>query len=238
MSSYSIDKVIIIPYILYMHLNVVTLGLVPYGEALTIQDRLVERRINDEISDTILLLEHPPVVTTGRREQGHNILVDLEGLGIELYKTSRGGEVTYHGPGQLVGYPIQKIDTRKHKFLLRHLESMEEVFISYLKSSHNIVADRIPEHRGVWVEDNKITAVGISLHRKVTKHGFAYNINTNLEHFSWIVPCGIGDKGVTSLSQLLKTEVSVESEIPKVAEAFAKVYGYTSVTYPSIEELL
>ncbi len=214
-----------------MHLNVIDLGLIPYGEALEIQDTLVEKRINDEIPDTLLLLEHPPVVTTGRRDQEHNILANLEDLGVELYKTSRGGEVTYHGPGQLVGYPIQKIDTRKHRFLLRHLESLEEVFISHLKEQHHIEAGREPEHRGVWVGSNKITAVGISLHRRVTKHGFAYNIQTNLEHFSWIVPCGINDKGVTSLSRELQRPIPVEQEIPHVARSFKQVFGYDSMDF-------
>ncbi len=220
-----------------MNLRVIPLGLVPYKEALLIQDKLVEQRINDEIPDTLLLLEHPPVITTGRREQEHNILINPEAMGVELYKTSRGGEVTYHGPGQLVGYPIQKLDTKKHRFLVNHVANLEEVFIRHLAKNHGITAGRIDKHTGVWIGNSKITAIGISLHRRVTKHGFAYNINPNLEHFSWIVPCGITDKGVTSLSKELSRTVEVSDEIPHVASVFQEVFGYDTVTFQGKDDL-
>jgi lipoyl(octanoyl) transferase len=147
----------------------------------------------------------------------------LEEQGIRVYKINRGGDVTYHGPGQIVGYPI--LDLNHHgKDLLRFIRRIEEVFIQLLKEEYGITAGRVPKFTGVWVGSEKITAIGFAVKRWVTMHGFAFNVNTNLEHFRWIHPCGITDKGVTSLQKLLGHAEDFDKVTDQVAKYFCKVF--------------
>jgi len=211
-----------------MKLTVYTPGSVPYDDALQWQYDLVEKRRSGLIDDTLILLEHPPVLTTGRRQQEHNILVDTDALGVPVIRTNRGGEVTYHGPGQLVGYLIVDLSSFSRK-VKQFVFNLEEVFVQFLKNEYDIQAQRHDKHRGVWVGDSKITAIGLAIEREITMHGFAFNINTDLEHFKWIVPCGIQDKGVTSLEQLTGKTQDMDVIMPQIAEIYKEVYGYTSM---------
>lgn len=211
-------------------LAVYDLGRIGYREALAIQHRLVEQRRSGEIADTLLLLEHPPVITMGRSAAETDILVSSEqlvGAGATVERIERGGETTYHGPGQLVGYVI--MDLRRHlRSLKRFVNLLEEVFVVLLDRYYGISAVRDPEHRGVWVEDEKITAIGIAVQQRITFHGFAFNVNTDLSHFSWIVPCGITDRGQTSLQRLTGEEHDMELAKKRTALTVAEIFGFTA----------
>jgi len=189
---------------LTMKLLVSYLGQIEYAEALEIQNRLLQLRQQEKIEDVLMILEHPPVITVGSRGKAENILVSeafLQSKGISLHKTNRGGDVTYHGPGQIVGYPI--LDLKQHnRDIPQYIRKLEETFIRLLQNEYHLSAGRDPKHTGVWVGNEKITAIGCAVKRWVTMHGLAFNVNTNLSHFSWITPCGISDKGVTSLQEL------------------------------------
>jgi len=203
-------------------------GRIEYGDALSLQYELVARRQSEEIPDTLLLVEHPPVITMGRKATDDDILADrdvLESEGVSIFRITRGGEATYHGPGQVVGYTIINLYQQQRKLRL-FIERMEEVFIRLLDRHYSIAAHRDPEHRGVWVGDKKIVAIGIAVNRGVTMHGFAFNVSPNLTHFGWIVPCGIRDRGVTSLEQQTGTMVSLDSVKSQVIAIFREVYGY------------
>jgi lipoyl(octanoyl) transferase len=207
---------------------------VPYGEALALQERLVEQRIRGEVGDTLLLLEHPPVITLGRGAKAAHVLVTEEmrrARGIELFETGRGGDVTYHGPGQLVAYPIfdlkpDRCDVR------RYVRDLGRVMIA-LAADYGVMAtmpELGPKMIGVWVERPgrsmaKLGAIGVRLSRWVTMHGFAFNASTDLSGFSMIVPCGIVDHGVTSLAELGVAAPSTE-ELARAAIAhFSAVFG-------------
>jgi len=202
---------------------------IPYEEALIRQYELHERRLANEIPDTLWLLEHPPVITTGLREnQDHNILINPFTRGVSVVNTDRGGEVTYHGPGQLVGYLIASIEA--HRYRVRtFVENIETSFIHHFADVHDIDAKTRPKHTGVWVGNDKITAIGIALKKKVTLHGFAYNVNTNLSHFDWIVPCGIHDGGVTSLEKLTGSVHNLAVEAHAVMRALGESLGYNKL---------
>ena len=184
-------------------LDVRRLGTVQYLEALALQRRLVEERRAGAIPDTLLLLEHPPVITLGvKGDGGRSNVVATDGqlarLGIEICETGRGGDVTYHGPGQIVGYPI--IDLRPDRCdVHRYVRDVEEVMIRAC-ADYGIAAARIKGMTGAWAGAEKIGAIGVRISRWITSHGFAFNVNTNLDHFKLIVPCGISDRGVTSLA--------------------------------------
>jgi len=200
---------------------------IPYEQALTRQYELHELRLANKIPDTLWLLEHPPVITTGLRgNQGHNILINPFTHGVAVISSDRGGEVTYHGPGQLVGYLIASIEAHRHRVraLVRNIET---ALIRYLADLHNIEANAHPEHTGVWVGKDKITAIGIALKKKITFHGFAHNVNTNLSHFDWIVPCGIRDGGVTSLEKITGVSHNLVAEGYAIACALGETLGYT-----------
>lgn len=209
-----------------MKLLVSFLGYKEYSEALRTQNRLLQLRQQKQIEDILLLLVHPPVITVGSRGSAANILVSetfLKSLGISLYKSNRGGDVTYHGPGQIVGYPI--LDLKQHdKDLSKYIRKIEETFIRLLKNEYHVLAGRDPKHPGVWVGNEKITAIGCTIKRWVTMHGFAFNVNTNLEHFTWITPCGIADKGVTSLQKLMGCPLDLSSVNRQVVKYFADVF--------------
>lgn len=210
-------------------LQVILLGTVPYGEALQIQYELREKRQQNLIPDTLLLLEHPSVITLGKQANTGDILLSpdlLEKKGIEIVEIERGREVTYHGPGQIVGYIFFHMDIVKGD-VGRLISQIEEVFIRVLKDGYGLTAGRDAEHRGVWFGREKITAVGIAIRKRVTMHGFAFNINTDLSHFSWIVPCGIQDRSVTSLEKVLGRPQDMDAVRNKVIEAFLAVFGYS-----------
>ncbi len=206
-------------------LNVIDAGHLSYGEALELQLETQRKRIENQIDDTIIFVEHPPVITTGRRDQSHNIFVDPGNVGAELVKTSRGGEVTYHGPGQIVGYVIINIETYG-KGIKSFVNNLEDVFIQFLDKYYSIVSNRDKQHRGVWIENAKISAIGLAINKKVTMHGFAFNVNTDLSHFDWIVPCGINGRTVTSLEKLTGGKLDMEIVQKQILSSFKKVFGY------------
>ena len=209
-------------------LTVRDVGRMAYGTALELQHRLVEERQQERIGDTLLLVEHPPVITMGRKATAADILVplaQLQAAGVEIHRITRGGEATYHGPGQIVGYTIINLYNHQRK-LRRFIEQMEEVFIRLLDRCYGITATRDDEHRGVWVGTEKITAIGIAVSRAVTMHGFAFNLAPDLSHFDWIVPCGIRDRGVTSLERLIGRAPDPRTVKRQVVESFCEVYGY------------
>jgi lipoyl(octanoyl) transferase len=211
-------------------LEVHWLGTVPYADGLDLQKRLVEQRKTGAIPDQLLLLEHPPVITLGvktRDDRSHIVATPqaLEDEGVEVFESGRGGDVTYHGPGQLVGYPI--VDLRPDRCdVHRYVRDLEQMLIRAV-ARFNVVADRMPGLTGIWVGDRKLAAIGVRIARWITSHGFALNVTTKLEHFDLIVPCGIADKGVTSLAQLTGQPVDIESVIPAVTDAFASVFERT-----------
>jgi lipoyl(octanoyl) transferase len=181
------------------------LGRTPYADALALQRALVEDRRADQIGDVLLLLEHPPVLTVGVRGDGgrSHILASQEALaarGIEVHETGRGGDVTYHGPGQIVGYPIISLKPDRCD-VHGYLRDLEEVLIR-VAADFGIDAARVPGLTGVWVGEHKLAAIGVRISRWITSHGFALNVRPNLEDFELIVPCGIADRGVTSLARL------------------------------------
>jgi lipoyl(octanoyl) transferase len=210
-----------------MIVNIVYLGRMIYGNALELQEKLLVMRQQNKIQDTLLIVEHPPVLTLGRRGKETNILAPkciLDAEGIEIFEVNRGGDITYHGPGQIVGYPILDLHnygTDIHLFV----HNIEEVFIQLLKCKYNIAATRIKEYTGVWVGNEKITAIGFAVKRWVTMHGFAFNVNTNLKHFELINPCGITDKGITSLQKILGDTQDLELLNRQVTEYFCKVFN-------------
>jgi len=201
------------------------IGRLAYGEALQLQKALLERRVAGEIADTVLLLEHPAVVTLGRAAKDDHLLVSrslLAERGVEVHEVGRGGDVTYHGPGQLVAYPI--IDLKPDRQDVRkYVWSLEEAMIRTC-AQHGLTAGRISGLNGAWIGDRKVGAVGVRISRWVTMHGLALNVSTSLADFEWIVPCGIQEKAVTSMSAELGRELGIEETARQLAENFAALY--------------
>lgn len=211
-----------------MNLRVLLLDRCQYEKALTIQYDFLEKRQEGEIEDTLIMVEHPPVITLGRHAIQSNVIVSEEFLnnqGICLYKTDRGGDVTYHGYGQIVGYPIVNLRDKK-KGIKKFVTGIQDTFIDLLKSEFNIEASKDDKYTGVWVGDEKIVAIGLAVKKGVTMHGFAFNINTNLNHFKLIVPCGITDKGVTSVEKITGNTVEFDSANKLTIDYFCKNLGY------------
>jgi len=214
-------------------LEVHWLGRVLYAEGVDLQKRLVEQRKTGAIPDQLLLLEHPPVITLGvktRDDRTHIVATPetLEDEGVEVFESGRGGDVTYHGPGQLVGYPI--IDLRPDRCdVHRYVRDLEEVLIQTV-ARFGIVAQRASGLTGIWVDDRKLAAIGVRIARWITSHGFALNVTTKLEHFNLIIPCGIADKGVTSLAQLTGRQIDITSVTPAITEAFEAVFDRIAST--------
>jgi lipoyl(octanoyl) transferase len=225
-----------------MKLQIAILGETDYQQALNMQLKLLELRQQGRVGDTMLLLQHPPTLTMGMRENRHNILLPEEYLrkqGVSIYKINRGGDVTYHGPGQIVGYPI--LDLKNHgKSVKGYVNKLEELFIKLLKDEYNLNAGREDAYRGVWVGDEKITAVGCSVKRWVTMHGFAFNVNTNMQHFQWINPCGITDKGVTSLQKILGHPQDIDKVNQQVINHFCQLFNVEPqlIDQQKLEQLL
>ena len=206
--------------------SVVQLGVVPYSQGLEIQRRLHAEVAAGDRPDTLLMLEHPHVYTLGRRGGMDDILAsdtELRRLGIEVHHTDRGGEVTYHGPGQLVGYPIINL-RRWGGGPLKYVRSLEKTMIAAL-SEFNIQSQSEGHPTGVWVEDRKIAAIGVKVARRVTTHGFALNVSADLSYFDRIVPCGMPGIQVTSMSRELRRPVSVGEVLPVVVEKFGETFG-------------
>jgi lipoyl(octanoyl) transferase len=204
-------------------MRVLRLGRVGYEDALERQQQLLEARQDNRIPDTLLLLEHPPTLTFGARARPEHLLASpevLERRGVSLYHARRGGDITYHGPGQLVGYPIFAL-SHQGRDVHRYVRKLEEVLIRTL-AAFGIHSERSPGQTGVWVGDGKIAAIGVEVRRWVARHGFALNVTTDLSYFDLIVPCGIADKGVTSMEKALGKAPAwraVEDEIVRQFEA-------------------
>ena len=204
----------------------------PYAEALALQRSLVEERRAGRIGDTLLLLEHPHVLTLGVRGDGgrsHILATDeaLGSCGIEVHETGRGGDITYHGPGQIVGYPIVDLNPDRRD-VHRYVRDLETVLIR-TAADYGIEAERVEGLTGVWVGDEKLAAIGVRIARWITSHGFALNVSTDLDHFNLIVPCGIADRGVTSLTRLLGRSVDMAEVEFRIIEHFANVFGLSKL---------
>ena len=202
------------------------LGCVPYDDGVALQRQLVEERRAEHIPDTLLLLEHPPVLTLGVRPGSRqHVLATPEALGaegIEIHETGRGGDVTYHGPGQIVGYPI--LDLRPDRCDVHaYVRDLEEVMIRACLDV-GVRAGRVQGLTGAWVNGNKIGAIGVRISRWITSHGFAFNVNTNLAHFQLIVPCGIADHGVTSLERELGHPIDLDQAAHHLTVRFCEVF--------------
>lgn len=215
-------------------IEVRSLGVVGYQEALDLQASLVEERKQDRIPDQLLLLEHPPVITLGvktHNDRTHVLATDaaLASQGVGLFETGRGGDVTYHGPGQLVGYPI--ISLRERRDVHRYVRDVEEVLIRAV-AEFGITAGRVEGLTGAWVGQEKLAAIGVRISRWITSHGFALNVNTDLSHFQLIVPCGISDRGVTSMQRLLGQSIPLMDVEQAVIRAFAEVFDLEPVEAP------
>ena len=212
-------------------IDVRRLGRLEYGAGLELQASLVEERRSAAIGDTLLLLEHPPVITLGVKTRGKtaNIIASPETLaaeGVSVFETGRGGDITYHGPGQLVGYPI--FDLRPDRCdVHRYVRDIEEALMVALRD-FGIESGRVTGRTGVWVgpegREEKIAAIGVRISRWITSHGFALNVGTDLRHFQLIVPCGIADRGVTSIERVLGRAVPMRDAEDAVIRAFSKVF--------------
>jgi lipoyl(octanoyl) transferase len=237
-----------------MHINLLHLGRVPYTDALMIQQRVIAARKQSLVGDTLLLLEHPPVLTLGRNAHRSNVLASDEFLqqrGIELHEINRGGDVTYHGPGQLVGYPI--IDLRgdlpgkkgPHLGPVDYVRLLEEALIRTC-GEFGVMTQRICKLTGVWtmaggsVPEKKIAAIGVHVSQGVTSHGFALNVTTDLRDFEWIVPCGISDRPVTSLEleASIDRQPTMETALHATARNFGRVFERQMLWRNSLDDLL
>src|SRR5580700_11442785 len=220
-----------------MHINLLYLGRVPYAEAMAIQQQVIAARKQELINDTLLLLEHPPVLTLGRNAHRSNVLASDEFLAsraVEIHEVNRGGDVTYHGPGQLIGYPI--VDLRgdlpgkKGPYLgpVDYVRLLEEALIRTC-GDFGVITQRICKLPGVWtmaggsIREKKIAAIGVHVSQGITSHGFALNVTTDLRDFNWIVPCGIADRGVTSLE--LESPLDPPPTLPQAANSVAANFG-------------
>ena len=205
-------------------------GQVPYGAAYEAMHEMAERRAAGDIPDTLILLEHPPVYTAGRRSDPAHVVwteTQIEAAGAELWQVDRGGSVTFHGPGQLVGYPI--VDLGRRPDVIGYLRKIESVVIGACREI-GVDLGRDPSATGVWAGDRKVCAIGVRVTRaRVTLHGFALNCTTDLSWYDAIVPCGLADRRVTSLSELARRPVGVEEMKPLVARHFEAVFGVTLV---------
>jgi lipoyl(octanoyl) transferase len=215
--------------------QVISLGQMGYQEAWALQERLAKVRGADQIADTLLLVEHPHTYTLGSSSHADNVLLsedELRTRGIEVHWVNRGGDVTYHGPGQLVGYPILKLPNASdglHADVIAYVRNLEQALIDAL-ATYGVQAWPYPGLTGVWVGEPetpaKIAAIGVKVTvRRVTMHGFALNVNTDLDYFKGIIPCGISDKPVTSLQAVLGHAVDIHEVTDRVVTAFSAVFG-------------
>ena len=209
-----------------MKLACITSGLVDYTAALAWQQTLVAQRIAAEIPDSLVLLEHPPVFTLGRGGDERYLLNPGQ---VPVHRVGRGGEATFHGPGQLVGYPI--LDLNRHgKDVHRYLRLLEDVLIATL-AEWGIAATRRDGLTGVWAGTGKIASIGIGVRRWVTFHGFALNVNTDLSYFSAIVPCGLPEVRMTSMQELLQEEIPLDTVQSTLVRSFARIFGHQEIVW-------
>jgi len=218
-------------------LLILKLGLMEYGEALTLQRALAQARLENRVGDLLLLLEHPPTITLGRSGRRQHLLVGeevLEARGIGLYEVERGGDVTYHGPGQLVGYPILDLNFYGRDIRL-YVRRLEEVLILTMQE-FGIQAERRDLFPGVWLGSKKIASLGLRIRRWVSWHGFALNVNVDLSHFDLIVPCGLPGIEVTSMAEVLGRTIPMEAVQESVSDCFQRVF-LTKVEQCPLENL-
>lgn len=201
------------------------LGVIDYPAASALQERLVELRQRGTATDTLLFVEHPHVYTLGRSGKEAHVLAPQD---VPVYRTSRGGDVTYHGPGQLVVYPIIDLHSKLRKRVHRYLTKLELTAIKTL-ADYGLEGMLRPPYTGIWIEDRKIAAIGIAVHRGVTFHGLALNVNPDLTFFERIVPCGLAWADVTSMEQELGARPTMSKVREKFLHQFAEVFGYTEI---------
>src|SRR6266436_3194010 len=208
----------------------VDLGLIGYAEAYALQKRVVAARKADAIEDALLLCEHPPVITLGRSGKRENLLASehvLRQKGVEFQASDRGGDITYHGPGQIVGYPILNLGAIRRD-VMWYVRMLEEAMIR-ATAEFGITAERVAGKTGIWVRagstEEKLAAIGVRISRWVTSHGFAYNVSTDLRNFDLIVPCGIADRKATSLEKLLGRSVEEKEVAPRIANHLGDLLG-------------
>ena len=223
----------------------IDLGLISYADAFVMQERIVAARKLDAIDDVLLFCTHPHVITLGRNGNRANLLANehvLRQKGVELHETNRGGDITYHGPGQIVGYPI--LDLTEHRRDVRwYVQQLEETMIR-ASADFSVTTARVADHHGIWVgqspTEEKLAALGVHLSRWVTSHGFAYNVATDLRYFDLIVPCGIAGKSATSLERVLDRAVRSEEVRPRLAAHFGELFerNMISVSLVQLEEKL
>jgi lipoyl(octanoyl) transferase len=206
-------------------LAVADLGVVEYGAALDLQTAMVAARLEDRINDTLLLMEHPHVFTLGRGADERLIVANP--ACIPTYRVSRGGQVTYHGPGQLIGYPILKLEGRARD-VTRYLRSLEDAMIDALRE-FGLDADRRTGLTGIWIGQQKIASIGVGIRRWVTYHGFALNVSTDLSFFDSIVPCGIEGCQMTSICKHSGHKISMHEFSASIRKSFAQVFGYDTI---------
>ena len=221
-------------------LDIYELGTVPYEKALEYQENLLARRIAEETRDSLILLEHPPTITTGRKGNTEYLLVREEYLrkhGISFVHTSRGGDITFHGPGQIVGYPI--LNLKNHGMdIRRNLRMIEEMIIRTLRD-FDIEGRRIDGVTGVWVKRSKVASIGIAIRKWVTYHGFALNVSTDLDYFDLILSCGITDVRITSIGNWLGNEenVGMDDVTRSVIRNFMDVFGFENFVLKNEQEI-
>ncbi len=210
--------------------HMIDLGLIGYAEAWSLQKRIVAARKAGAIKDVLLVCEHPHVITQGRNGKREHLLASehvLRQKGVEYYETSRGGDITYHGPGQLVGYPILNLGAIRRD-VVWYVRMLEEAMIR-ATSEFGITAERVAGKTGIWVKsgdtEEKLAAIGVHISRWVTSHGFAYNVSTDLPYFDLIVPCGIADRKATSLEKLLGRSVEQEEVAQRIARHLGELFG-------------
>jgi len=197
------------------------------------------KRVTGEVEDFLFLLEHPNTYTLGKTAHKENLIGSEDYLKqnkISVYDIDRGGDITYHGPGQIVGYPIIDLNNW-FKDTHKYLRALEEVIIKTC-FEHGLNCERNQKHTGVWIGDRKIAAIGIKVSRWITMHGFAFNVNTDLNLFNGIIPCGIQDKAVTSMKQELDREISIQEVKEKLLKNFTELFEYTSIISKDKEEIL
>lgn len=205
------------------------LGMIDFKQAWDLQKEIFDLRHRNEINDTFFLLEHPHTYTLGKVADKENLVSSEDQLkesGVSVYDIDRGGDITYHGPGQIVGYPIIKLSDWKED-THAYLRGLEEVIIQTC-AEYGLETGRNTKYTGVWIGEKKIAAIGIKVSRWVTMHGFAFNVNTDLSYFGGIIPCGIKDKDVTSLQRELAREINIDEVKCKLIERFAEVFDYKS----------
>lgn len=206
------------------------LGIIDYQKAWNLQHKIFNNRLSNEIEDTLLLLEHPDTYTLGKSSNKANLLfsdLEMQQKNIAIYNIDRGGDITYHGPGQIVGYPIINLSLW-NKDTHKYLRTLEEVIIQTLLE-FGVNGERNKEHTGVWVGNNKICAIGIKVTRWITMHGFALNINTNMDFFNGIIPCGIKNKGVTSLKNELNKQIEIDLVKKSLLQKFYEIFDYNEL---------